>query len=157
MKTCKDCIHYDMCEYEYPDFVHEKEDKNADMEKECIQFKDKSLFVELPCKVGDTVYLVDRTRDGRLGNIYRVVECSVEKIVLRYSTFQKRTIVEAHLYYEGDDYFGCVVEKILHDTNNSFGHTVFTNEQDAENAREKMEKEYLEEINRERDAMKNDV
>lgn len=57
----------------------------------------------------------------------------------------------------GDDYFGCVAEKILHDTNNSFGHTVFTNEQDAEDAREKMEKEYLEEINRERDAMKNGV
>lgn len=155
MKTCKDCIHYDVCEYEYPDFVHEKEDKNADMEKECIQFKYKSLFVELPFKVGDTVYLVDRTRDGIIGSIYRVVECSVEKIVLRYSTLQKRTIVEAHLEYEENDYFGCVVEKIVYDT--SFGHMVFTNEQDAEAALEKMEKEYLEEINRERDAMKNDV
>lgn len=155
MKTCKDCIHYDVCEYEYPDFVHEKEDKNADMEKECIQFKEKSLFVELPCKVGDTVYLVDRTRDGRLGSIYRVVECIVKKIVIKYSTLQKRTIVEAHLEYEENDYFGCVVEKIVYDT--SFGHIVFTNEQDAEASREKMEKEYLEEINRERDAMKDDV
>ena len=153
--TCKDCIRYDVCEYEYPEFVHEKDGKNADMEKECIQFKDKSRFVELPCKVGDTVYIVDRTRDGRLGSIYRVVECSVEKIVLRYSTFQKRTIMEAHLEYEENDYFGCVVEKIVYDT--SFGHMVFTNEQDAEAAREKMEKEYLEEINRERDAMKDDV
>lgn len=157
MKTCKDCIHYDMCEYEYPYFVHKKEEQNADMGKECIQFKDKSRFVELPCKVGDTVYLVDRTRDGRLGNIYRVVECIVEKIVLRYSTFQKRTIVEVHLEYEENDYFGCVVEKIVYDTNNSFWRMVFTNEQDAEAAREKMEKEYLEEITRERDAMKNDV
>lgn len=155
MKTCKDCIHYDVCEYEYPDFVHEKEGENADMEEECVQFKDKSRFAELPCKVGDTVYLVDRTRDGRLGNIYRVVECIVEKIVLKYSTFQKRTIVEAHLEYEENDYFGCVVEKIVYDT--SFGHMVFTNEQDAEAALGKMEKEYLEEINRERDAMKNDV
>ena len=156
--TCKECLFYDFCnDYnEYPEYIQHCE-QTTGKEFKCSHFKEKSRFVELPCNVGDTVYLVDRTRDGRLGNIYRVVECSVEKIVLRYSTFQKRTIVEAHLCYEGDDYFGCVVEKIVHDTNNSFGHTVFTNEQDAEDAREKMEKEYLEEINRERDAMKNDI
>lgn len=28
------------------------------VEKECEQFKDKSRFIELPCKVGDTVYRI---------------------------------------------------------------------------------------------------
>lgn len=46
MKTCrKDCIHGDVCgcrSYE---------------EEICDNFKDKSLFIELPCKVGDTVYM----------------------------------------------------------------------------------------------------
>lgn len=70
--NCKDCIHYDVCEYEYPEFVHEKEDKNADMEKECIQFKDKSRFSELPCKVGDTVYQVDSER---------IYESTVKRII----------------------------------------------------------------------------
>ena len=156
--NCKDCLYYDFC-IDCNDFDERGNPikYNRCEWEECECFKEKSRFVELPCKVGDTVYLVDRTRDGVIGHIYRVVECIVKKIVLRYSAFQKRTIVEAHLEYEENDYFGCVVEKIVYDTNNSFGHTVFTNEQDAEDAREKMEKEYLEEINRERDAMKNDV
>ena len=154
--TCKDCLYYDFCnDYnEYPEYVQHCE-QTTGTEFKCSRFKDKSRFVELPFKVGDTVYLVDRTRDGRLGSIYRVVECIVGKIVLRYSTLQKITIVEAHLEYDENDYFGCAVGKIVYDT--GFGHMVFTNEQDAEAAREKMEKEYLEEITRERDAMKNDV
>lgn len=154
--TCQDCLFYDFCnDYnEYPEYVQHCE-QTTGSEFKCSHFKDKSRFVELPCKVGDTVYLVDRTRDGIIGSIYRVVECSVEKIVLKYRTYQKITIVETLLEYEENDCFGCVVEKIVYDT--SFGHTVFTNEQDAEAAREKMEKEYSEEINRERDAMKNDV
>ena len=154
--NCKDCLHYELC-----NICNDFDERGCSIKynrcewEVCECFKEKSRFVELPYKVGDTVYLVDRTRDGIIGSIYHVVECSVEKIVLRYSTFQKRTIVEAHLEYEENDYFGCVVEKIVYDT--SFGHMVFTNEQDAESAREKMEKEYLEEINRERDEMKNDV
>lgn len=154
--NCKDCLFYDFCnDYnEYPEYIQHCE-QTTGKEFKCSHFKDKSHFVELPCKVGDTLYLVDRTRDGIIGSIYRVIECSVEKIVLRYSTFQKRTIVEVYLEYEENDYIGCTFEKIVYDT--SFGHTVFTNEQDAKATREKMEKEYLEEITMERDAMKNDV
>lgn len=154
--NCKDCLFYDFC-IDCNDFDERGNPikYNRCEWEECECFKDKSRFVELPCKVGDTVYLVDRTRDGRLGSIYRVIECIVEKIVLRYSTFQKRTVMETHLEYEENDYIVCTFEKIVHES--SFGYTVFTNEQDAETAREKMEKEYLEEITRERDAMKNDV
>lgn len=44
MANCTDCIHYDShcCEPPY----------GAD----CDGFKDKSLYIKLPCKVGDTVY-----------------------------------------------------------------------------------------------------
>lgn len=51
--TCKDCLHYEACNKfiwremmlleSVSDFV-------------CGDYKDKSRFVELPCKVGDTVY-----------------------------------------------------------------------------------------------------
>lgn len=49
--TCKDCIHYEeVCEY-----------NNAALDdKPCAAFKDRSRFVELPCKVGDTLYTVVR-------------------------------------------------------------------------------------------------
>lgn len=49
--TCKDCFHYDTC---IKIFITEKETVNP--EKNCPSFKDKSRFVELPCKVGDIVY-----------------------------------------------------------------------------------------------------
>lgn len=45
MTTCKDCLHFVVCE--------EVPTKSAD---DCDFFKDCSNFVELPCKIGDTVY-----------------------------------------------------------------------------------------------------
>lgn len=49
MPTCKDCIHYDVCHY------HIDEETTMTV-NECGHFKDRTRFVELPCKVGDTVY-----------------------------------------------------------------------------------------------------
>lgn len=48
--TCNDCIYYDVCDYDgdvavFPDRI-------------CGFFKDRSRFVELPCKAGTTVYTV---------------------------------------------------------------------------------------------------
>lgn len=48
MSKCENCIHNEVCKYEV---VHST--------KGCEHYKDKSLCVELPCKVGDTVYIVD--------------------------------------------------------------------------------------------------
>ena len=45
METCKECIHFVVCE--------EVPTKSAD---DCDFFKDCVRFVELPCKVGDTLY-----------------------------------------------------------------------------------------------------
>ena len=52
-RDCKNCIHYCLCNYE--EICHYDIDniKNA---KDCSFFKDRSRFVELPCKLGDTVY-----------------------------------------------------------------------------------------------------
>ena len=57
--TCKDCIHYDLCRScsrirlgWHGNSVHYVEN----IEEICKDFKDRSRFVELPCKVGDTVY-----------------------------------------------------------------------------------------------------
>lgn len=57
--TCKDCIHYDVCE-DYKRNIctecngrHEKFCMNYGI---CGYFESKSQYIELPCKVGDTVY-----------------------------------------------------------------------------------------------------
>ena len=51
--TCKDCLHVDVC--------YMAEHYGADLtedgqEYDCYQFQNKSRFVELPCKIGDTVW-----------------------------------------------------------------------------------------------------
>lgn len=47
MASCKDCLHVDVCK---------SKDIFGDMPV-CSHFKERSRFVELPCKVGDTVYV----------------------------------------------------------------------------------------------------
>lgn len=48
MATCNDCIHSDVC------YVINAKIAPADTPcDECTKFKEKSKFVELPCKVGD--------------------------------------------------------------------------------------------------------
>ena len=46
--TCKDCVHFDLCvelnAYDGEDIV------------DCEFFKDRSKFVELPCKAGDYLF-----------------------------------------------------------------------------------------------------
>ena len=50
--TCKDCIHSTVC-------------KSKMFMNNCFLFKDRSKFIELPCKLGDYVYYFDTK-----GNIY---------------------------------------------------------------------------------------
>ena len=47
--TCNDCLHAEVCEEYGEVFSLIKGGK-------CSLFKDRSRFVKLPCKVGDTVY-----------------------------------------------------------------------------------------------------
>lgn len=52
MKSCKDCAHCDVCRY------NDGANKWCKHPEKCKHFKDKTLFVELPCKAGDTVYKI---------------------------------------------------------------------------------------------------
>ena len=55
--TCKDCIHECVCAplCSGIDMNLMMQDKNVELL--CSNFKDKSRFLELPCKVGDTAYI----------------------------------------------------------------------------------------------------
>ena len=50
--TCKDCIHFESCKNLYETHGEGLSGDSC----VCDSFKDRSRFVELPCKVGDTVY-----------------------------------------------------------------------------------------------------
>lgn len=51
MASCKDCLHYDVCKA-----LEDEVDMYT--ASYCGCFKDKSRYIELPCKVGDTVYYI---------------------------------------------------------------------------------------------------
>ena len=63
--TCKDCYHYEACKEKFAGLKKlcvDKPKKHTELdprvENRCQQFKDKSLIVELPCKVGETLYCI---------------------------------------------------------------------------------------------------
>jgi hypothetical protein len=65
--TCKDCIHYEACDISAVFFGGEQGskafreyEKRTNVQNDCDTFKDKSKIVELPCRVGDTVYVISR-------------------------------------------------------------------------------------------------
>ncbi len=48
-KSCQNCIHYELCCDEY-EIAHAEN---------CNNFKDKSKYIELPCKVGNSTIKVE--------------------------------------------------------------------------------------------------
>ena len=80
MMLCKDCVHYEVCK----DYVESALDglqyndsqMNGD---DCEFFKDRSRFVELPCKVGDTVFVVEEIAEER-----KIIKDHVETIGIGY-------------------------------------------------------------------------
>lgn len=64
MATCAECVHVDVCHEFVKELAAARGLKLGSVEEisailqsdDCEQFKDRSRFVELPCKVGDTVY-----------------------------------------------------------------------------------------------------
>lgn len=101
--NCKDCIHYEACYYH--DFY------------ECGWFKDKSEWVHLPCKVGDTVFCFEPCFDTDHHPKLKVVEKEIIEL---------KTIATV---------FG------LNFDIDNIGKTVFLNREEAEKALDKKRKE----------------
>ena len=66
MATCKDCVHVEVCISYLREAYKQAHLATSDLNSvlslrcdDCEHFKDRSRFVELPCKVGDKVYLLD--------------------------------------------------------------------------------------------------
>lgn len=71
MASCKDCMHEEVCNIFSGDL-------NEDGAEKCVCFKDHNRFVELPCKIGDTVFVVNGFKEiDELEVDYYVVEKNV--------------------------------------------------------------------------------
>ena len=120
MATCKDCIHNSVCslwraeEGQDAKFYAETEDGKCDF------FKDKSRFVELPCKVGDVVYVL--TSDSPTG----FEESRVKRMTL--SNFSGGMTIKFKIPCVYDDWGKAFWQFSSED----FGKTVFLTREDAE-------------------------
>lgn len=105
MASCEDCMYVEVCPFKH------YRCENDRMEKRCSFFRDHSLFVELPCKVGDTIYVVEKGK---------IIEDSVVTLYVAYFGGDEETF-----QFDGiktDGYFS------------DFGKTVFLTQEEAEQA-----------------------
>lgn len=79
MSNCKICFKKDVCRYNDGVNSYCKSDFG------CPHYKDRSKFVDLPCKVGGTVYVIDIVEyeiDEAGNNEYLIAPCTVSCIIL---------------------------------------------------------------------------
>lgn len=115
--TCKDCIHYDVCKKYNNVYERELSERYC---VECQHFKNKANFVELPCKVGDTVYLVDFE--------YGIYKCIVNDIQILSDNEPVFTLY----YYSQNGYEPAELEWDIDIEIDCFGKTVFLTKEQAE-------------------------
>lgn len=129
--TCTDCIHDYVCHNLNNLNYWNKDDPNGDpMDKFCLCFKNKELFIELPCKLGDTVYDVVLCVDGK----YNIKEMVV-KAVRPYGAIRWVKGKDPKLwnvYLEGNYEYAY---RHFYD----FGRTVFLTKAEAEEALKRMQ------------------
>ena len=112
--TCKDCVHYEVC------FK-----TSADNMEHCEHFQDKSKFIELTCKIGETVCIIIN-KNGIKSQGKEVIKFEINNMRFKQDG---KTIVYSCLgrYEKGHYYFRNFVF-------NSIGKTVFLTKEEAERA-----------------------
>lgn len=122
MATCKDCLHFETC------WLLQTYNGSADDEP-CKEFKDRSRFIELPCKLWDKVWIIDKTLDHVNGGLKKTV-CEGEIFKLSYNGFTTPT---EWLDYRWDSTL--VGQTTRHDRIDlCLGKTVFLTREEAEAA-----------------------
>lgn len=58
--TCKDCIHFEVCDSgrHIGEYIEDDGVYQDGIEKQCVTFRDKESFIELPERIGTTVYCI---------------------------------------------------------------------------------------------------
>ena len=134
--TCKDCIHYEACKDiflqigEIEEAAYMDDEGSHGAESECQCFKDKSRFVELPCKVGDTVYV-----PWKYAFTNGIASVQVEDIKIYDSKNHFMFLIDMQSNSEvfNQSFGGWKTDK-------SIGNTVFLTREEAEKKLEEMKK-----------------
>lgn len=76
MATCKDCIHLEACVYliNVIGYNVSKDQNREGAEKRCSAFSDKSRFLELPCKIGQSAWMIRNYKGERHPQLGEILE-----------------------------------------------------------------------------------
>ena len=123
MATCAECVHVDVCRFtDLPAPLSDSYIRESEyIEKRCGNFKNRSRFVELPCKVGDTVYVIKSIAEEE-----KIIQDHVETLGIGY-------YADGINIYQWD---GVKTDGYFED----FGKTVFLTREEAERALKEREK-----------------
>ena len=123
MVTCKDCVHVEVCKFkDLPAPLSDSYIRESEcIEKRCGDFKDCSRFVELPCKVGDTLFVPTRN----LVSEYKIVSFHVCGEGIWYRT----NVIKG------------ILTRLISDNVENIGKTVFLTREEAEQALKLKERE----------------
>lgn len=116
MSKCENCIHEGMCRF-LPSVA-----KNI----ECRFYKDKSLFVELPCKVGGTVYRIVKLCNGET----KIVEGEVLEFTITHEHHNGKDEYRFYFWAKGEEFAHRQYSLWCYFTD--FGKTVFLTKEEAE-------------------------
>ncbi len=136
MANCKDCLYYECCKTLNKDFIKHPKDyeNNERMSEICTTFKDINRFMKLPCKVGDTVYLMVKYNKDEFGNYCTGIVSGI------HVTDKKSN----GPYSKRFDYLVVrfpTTDSIKHINFKEIGKTVFLTREEAEKALEEREQE----------------
>lgn len=116
MTKCENCYHAEICK-NYPNTGLPPKMRNELLDKGCEHFKDKSLIVELPCRVGDVLFTTEYDCDRNISYIEKVKCSSIEIDDVEISICCE-TIDDEYEHYVPED----------------FGESVFLSREEAERA-----------------------
>jgi hypothetical protein len=123
-QNCDDCIHYDVCQY------HITEETKMTVNECPHGFKDKSRYIELPCAVGDTLWVLWSYTKAHKKGVY-----PVKAYALRYDDKKNnmRVCVEGSFKMNG---YGGYYNHYYRGTFSweNVGKTVFLTKEEAEQA-----------------------
>ena len=125
--TCKECINFEWCKSQNSEKISYYDGLSC-MENKCHGFKNKSQYIKLPCKVGDTVYVDTMALSIYLMDIMDIKEENLPAYfvgeVVSFRITEKKKLVQIRIQEKWLDDFYFV----------SFGKTVFLTREEAEKA-----------------------
>lgn len=104
--TCDDCYFSELCLTRISfgmglDSLGHEDDK---IEKSCKHFKNKKLIVELPCKVGDTIYMFGGYYKGIKEETVEAIKVYEDRIELMYDPWEGVICEAQQIGHTGKEY-----------------------------------------------------